>query len=71
MSRAREAEIHRELARLHAELADEIEGVVDDRPSSTRPRAERKPREIVRPVGEAPPHVRDLARRKLREKGFR
>lgn len=74
MSRTREAALHRELSRIHAELANVIDGVFDggepeDRPVQVQPRRSR-PRALTRPAGEAPSHVAAQAARILKEKGF-
>lgn len=75
MNARRVAALHRELARVHADLADAIEAedgdVVDERPSRPRPKAVRKPRSIVRPAGEGSPAAGAAADRILRDRGFR
>lgn len=76
MSRAREAAIHRELARLHAELAEEL--AADDGPANGAPPPPRRARKrravpLVKPTGRGKPTEMDMARADalLRRHGIR
>lgn len=77
MNARRVAALHRELARVHADLADAIEAddgeeaPMQDRPSQTRQKPVRKPRQVVRPVGESTPAAAARADRILRDRGLR
>jgi hypothetical protein len=61
------------VAALLRELADAIEAPEDPAVdgATTRRRRARRPREIVRPPGEAPAEVAEQAARILRNRGFR
>jgi hypothetical protein len=63
MGRAREAAIHRELARLHAELADALDEDTPANDTEGRPHR-RKPRStpLVKPTGKVKPSDLDMAR---------
>ena len=79
MNARRVAELHRELARVYAELADELDAESGGGESSvppvdelqSRPRASRKPRSIVRPPGTARPEIAAMAARNLKARGLR
>lgn len=76
MNARRIADLHLELARVHAELAKELGADPNDAsspesPAPARAKPPRKPRAIVRPAGNSSPESAAAADRILRERGLR
>lgn len=72
MDARRVADLHRELARVHAELAEAMDVSAEaptERPSQARPRAPAKPR-LVRPEGENDELAKRKAQTFLRRNGY-
>lgn len=71
MNTNRIAELHAELARIHAELAAEYGASPAANDHVAPPKRARKPPVLTRPDGEATPIVAAQAARILRDRGFR
>lgn len=75
MNAHRVAELHREIARLHAELAEELDdptAAPSERPAAPpRLRSVRKPRSVIRPDTELSEKAAARADRILRSRGLR